>query len=176
VPPAYLLCLQGLAQRRRPPLGSTSCSLQLGDCHAKLSSVRFSVAPPSRTLRGAAGERPLSSSAAHSQLLPNDLAVMKIGDLMNVEVTSVSRHGLSLSQTAAAVFVITREDIRRSGATNIPDLLRCVPGLQVAQINASAWASARAASTNTLATNSWSCLAWTSTSRSPSVLRNLTNC
>jgi iron complex outermembrane recepter protein len=45
-----------------------------------------------------------------------------------------------LSRTPAAVFVITQEDIRRSGATNIPDLLRMVPGLDVAQINANTWA------------------------------------
>lgn len=59
---------------------------------------------------------------------------------MNVEVTSVSKHEQLLSQTAAAIFVISQEDIRRSGATNIPDLLRMVPGLYVAQINASTWA------------------------------------
>jgi iron complex outermembrane recepter protein len=59
---------------------------------------------------------------------------------MNVEVTSVSKREQKLSQTAAAVFVITQEDIRRSGATNIPDLLRMVPGLDVAQINANTWA------------------------------------
>jgi iron complex outermembrane recepter protein len=59
---------------------------------------------------------------------------------MNVEVTSVSRHEQSLSRTAAAVFVISQDDIRRSGATNIPDLLRMVPGLDVGQINGSTWA------------------------------------
>jgi len=45
-----------------------------------------------------------------------------------------------LSRTAAAVFVITHEDIRRSGMTTVADLLRLVPGLDVAQINASNWA------------------------------------
>jgi iron complex outermembrane receptor protein len=59
---------------------------------------------------------------------------------MNVEVTSVSKKEQKLSRTAAAVYVITQEDIRRSGATNIPDLLRTVPGLDVAQINGSTWA------------------------------------
>lgn len=59
---------------------------------------------------------------------------------MNIEVTSVSRQRQSLSKTAAAVFVITQEDIQRSGATNIPDLLRIVPGVQVGQINANSWA------------------------------------
>ena len=59
---------------------------------------------------------------------------------MNTEVTSVSKKEQKLSQMAAAIFVITQEDIRRSGATNIPDLLRMVPGLDVAQINANTWA------------------------------------
>jgi len=56
---------------------------------------------------------------------------------MNIEVTSVSKKEEKVSRTAAAVFVISQEDIHRSGATNIPDLLRMVPGMQVAQINSS---------------------------------------
>jgi iron complex outermembrane receptor protein len=59
---------------------------------------------------------------------------------MNVEVTSVSKKEQKRSEVAAAIFVITPEDIRRSGATGIPDLLRMVPGLDVAQINANTWA------------------------------------
>ena len=59
---------------------------------------------------------------------------------MNIKVTSVSKKEQKLSQVAAAVFVISAEDIRRSGATNIPDLLRMVPGLDVAQISANTWA------------------------------------
>jgi iron complex outermembrane recepter protein len=59
---------------------------------------------------------------------------------MNVEVTSVSRKEQKLSRTASAVFVISQEDIQRSGATNIPDVFRMVPGMDVAQINASTWA------------------------------------
>lgn len=59
---------------------------------------------------------------------------------MNVEVTSVSRREQKLSQTPAAVYVIDQEDIRRSGARNIPDLLRMAPGVDVAQIDANTWA------------------------------------
>jgi iron complex outermembrane receptor protein len=69
-----------------------------------------------------------------------DLTDRSLEDLMNIQVTSVSKKEQKLSQVAAAVFVITPEDIRRSGATNIPDLLRMVPGLDVAQINANTWA------------------------------------
>jgi iron complex outermembrane receptor protein len=69
-----------------------------------------------------------------------DLTQLSLEDLMNTKVTSVSKKEQSLSKAAAAIFVITQEDIRRSGATNIPDLLRMVPGLDVAQINANSWA------------------------------------
>ncbi len=78
--------------------------------------------------------------SAWPQQNPPDLTTRSMEDLMNVEVTSVSKTEQKLSQTASAVFVISQEDIRRSGATNIPDLLRMVPGVDVAQINASSWA------------------------------------
>src|SRR5712664_3517000 len=82
------------------------------------------------------------SSRSHSapQSSPGDLTQVSIENLMNMEVTSVSKREQKLSQVAAAIFVITKEDIRRSGATNIPDLLRMVPGMDVAQINGSKWA------------------------------------
>jgi iron complex outermembrane recepter protein len=69
-----------------------------------------------------------------------DLSKLSIEDLMNVQVTSVSGKGQKLSHVAAAIFVISQQDIQRSGATNIPDLLRMVPGLDVAQINGNTWA------------------------------------
>ncbi|MGA2716013.1 MAG: TonB-dependent receptor plug domain-containing protein, partial [Bryobacteraceae bacterium] len=69
-----------------------------------------------------------------------DLAALSIEQLTQVEVTSVGRKDQNLSQVAAAVFVITAEDIRRSGVANVPELLRMVPGIQVAQIAANIWA------------------------------------
>lgn len=80
------------------------------------------------------------SAMGQTEAPRNSLATMSLQDLMNVEVTSVSKTGQKLSQTAAAIYVITQEDIRRSGAENIPDLLRVVPGMDVAQINANTWA------------------------------------
>jgi len=59
---------------------------------------------------------------------------------MNLKVTSVSKREQSLAHTAAAVFVIGAEDIRRSGAINLPDVLRMVPGVDVEQIDANSWA------------------------------------
>lgn len=87
---------------------------------------------------------PISRSWAFEQELQqpsaSDLISLGIEDLMDIEVTSVSRKLESLADAAAAVFVISGEDIRRSGATSIPEALRMVPGLQVARIDASTWA------------------------------------
>jgi iron complex outermembrane recepter protein len=76
---------------------------------------------------------------AWPQDTPQDLGNKSLEDLMNIEVTSVSKKEQKLSQIASAIFVISQDDIRRSGATNIPDVLRMVPGLDVAQINGSTW-------------------------------------
>lgn len=70
----------------------------------------------------------------------SDLTVMSIEDLMGIKVTSVSKKAQYLSDSAAAIFVITNEDLRRSGVTNIPDALRMVPGLNVARIDSNKWA------------------------------------
>jgi len=69
-----------------------------------------------------------------------DLTQESLEDLMSIEVTSVSKKVQKTSQAAAAIFVISREDIDHSGALNIPDLLRMVPGLDVAQIDGTNWA------------------------------------
>jgi iron complex outermembrane receptor protein len=71
---------------------------------------------------------------------PADLTQLSLEDLMKVKVTSVSRKEQSLSKTGAAVFVISQDDIRRSGMTNIPDLLRLAPGVDVARVAANTWA------------------------------------
>jgi iron complex outermembrane recepter protein len=80
-----------------------------------------------------------NASAAGPQSVP-DVTSMSLEDLMNMQVTSVSKRPEKVADAAAAVFVITPEDIRRSGATSIPDALRMVPGLEVAQIDQNKWA------------------------------------
>ena len=65
---------------------------------------------------------------------------MSIEELMNVEVTSVSRQPEPLFTSPSAIQVITGEDIRRSGATSIPEALRLAPNLQVAQVDSRNWA------------------------------------
>ncbi|RPI20118.1 MAG: TonB-dependent receptor, partial [Acidobacteria bacterium] len=65
---------------------------------------------------------------------------MTLPELLDMKVTSVSKKEEKSFRTPAAVFVVTNEEIRRSGARNIPDALRLVPGVQVAQIDANKWA------------------------------------
>jgi iron complex outermembrane receptor protein len=69
-----------------------------------------------------------------------DLSALAIEDLMNLPVTTASKKAQRLSDVAAAVYVITQEDIRRSGATSLPEALRLAPGVHVAQIDGSKWA------------------------------------
>ncbi|MFO1371853.1 MAG: TonB-dependent receptor [Candidatus Competibacteraceae bacterium] len=69
-----------------------------------------------------------------------DLTQFSIEDLMQVKVVSAARIEQTLEDTAAAVFVITADDIRRSGVTNVMEALRLAPGVQVARIDSSRWA------------------------------------
>jgi len=75
---------------------------------------------------------------------PRDLTQFTLEDLMNVQVISVSKKEQKLAKTGAAIFVITQEDIRRSGATSIPDLLRMVPGVSTTTMPIRCWCSSMA--------------------------------
>jgi len=76
----------------------------------------------------------------HAAESERDLTELSLEALMSVEVTSAAKRQQPLSDTAAAIHVITREEIRRSGMTTIPELLRLVPGVHVARIDANKWA------------------------------------
>ncbi|MEP5763317.1 MAG: TonB-dependent receptor [Halieaceae bacterium] len=65
---------------------------------------------------------------------------LSLEELLNIQVTGASRKAQKLSETAAAAFVISAEDIERSGATNIPEALRMVPGMHVGQIDGNNYA------------------------------------
>jgi iron complex outermembrane receptor protein len=69
-----------------------------------------------------------------------NLADLSLEELLDVDVYSVAKKKQKLSESAAAVYVLTQEDIRRSGATSIPEALRLVPGVEVARIDANKWA------------------------------------
>lgn len=81
---------------------------------------------------------PASGSAAVEE--GNDFFDMDISQLMQITITSLSRKPQNLSGSAAAVYVITQDDIHRSGVTSIPEALRMAPGLQVARVDSNKWA------------------------------------
>lgn len=72
--------------------------------------------------------------------LPVDLTALSLDELMEIEVTLASKKEEKLFETAAAVYAVSSEEIRRSGVTSIAEALRMVPGMQVARIDANKWA------------------------------------
>lgn len=90
--------------------------------------------PPSLYAKTESLETPRSEKSSR------DIAELSLEELMNIEVTTVTRQIKSVEQSAAAVFVITSEMIRRSGATSLPELLRLAPGVQVARQTTDNWA------------------------------------
>ena len=109
----------------------------------------FSKHPPTLAAARIVGRTVLASfmtvfmaanGAAQSQQSVPDVTALSMEDLMNIQVTSVSKRTQKVADAAAAIFVITQEDLRRSGATSIPEALRLVPGLEVARIDENKWA------------------------------------
>jgi iron complex outermembrane receptor protein len=72
----------------------------------------------------------------------DDLKHLSLEQLGDVEVTSVSKDPRQVHKTPASIFVITQEDIRRSGATSIPEALRQAPGVEVGRVDANHWSVA----------------------------------
>jgi iron complex outermembrane receptor protein len=77
--------------------------------------------------------------SARAEDLP-DFSTLSLEELSTIKVTSVSKREQKLSNVAAAVYVISQEEIHRSGMTNVADLLRLVPGITVARLDSSKWA------------------------------------
>src|SRR5689334_1010023 len=77
----------------------------------------------------------------------DDLTKLGVDELFSIQVTSVGRKAQELSKAPAAVFVLTAEDIRRSGATSIPEALRWAPGLTVLSQDGRSWAISARGST-----------------------------
>lgn len=83
------------------------------------------------------------SSAQATQVDQNPSANLKqlsLEQLGSLEVTTASKEPEQVWRTPAAIYVLTQEDIRRSGATSIPEVLRLVPGVEVARIDSDHWA------------------------------------
>jgi iron complex outermembrane receptor protein len=82
-----------------------------------------------------------SATGVRAQTGTDELKRMSLEDLLDVDVSTLSRRPEPTSEVPAAVFVITQDDIRRSGATSLPEALRLAPGVQVAQIDGGKWAT-----------------------------------
>jgi iron complex outermembrane recepter protein len=83
---------------------------------------------------------PGSAWAQQPASTPRDLAGVSLEELLNIRVTSAARKAQRAEDVPAAVYVITQDDIRRSGLRTLPEIFRLVPGMQVAQINPNKWA------------------------------------
>ena len=81
-----------------------------------------------------------AADVASSDQTVDRLKAFSIEELADLEVTSVSKRPEPLSEAPASIFVITADDIRRSGATSLPEALRLAPNLQVARINSAQYA------------------------------------
>jgi iron complex outermembrane receptor protein len=96
----------------------------------------------------------LSIGIARAQPSPQDLGNLSLEDLGNVVVTSVSKNAEPLSDAPAAIYVISHDDIMRSGATTLPEILRLAPNLDVMQLSPSNYiVTSRGLSGNQLAQN-----------------------
>jgi iron complex outermembrane recepter protein len=81
-----------------------------------------------------------AASAEPSERSAADLTRLSLEELMNLEVTSVSKRAEKLSQAPAPIHVLTSDDIRRSGATSLPEALRLAPGVTVGRADSHNWA------------------------------------
>lgn len=82
----------------------------------------------------------INSVLANPETRPSkDLMALPLEELLQIKISTVSRKLESANKTAAAVFVITQEDIRRSSANSIPEILRMAPGLSVTRIDVNKW-------------------------------------
>lgn len=95
---------------------------------------------PLRTVLWVAWTFGISVGATAAEIPSTSLTDLSLEELANVQISSVSKKAELLSDAPAAAYVITRDDIDRSGATSIPEMLRLAPNLQVAQVSSSAYA------------------------------------
>ncbi|MGH9556109.1 MAG: TonB-dependent receptor plug domain-containing protein, partial [Terriglobales bacterium] len=100
----------------------------------------FAIAMGAVMLWGWAAALPAVGQTAPSEKEPRDLTQLSVEELANVEVTTAGKKPQKRAEVAAAIYVITQEEIRRSGATSIPEVLRLAPGVNVARVDSNKWA------------------------------------
>ncbi len=114
-----------VSRRRSQKIILAACALALACFAAPAADVALTNASPGEAAAPSAGLASLSG--------------LSLEQLMDVKVTILGPSE-TVSRTPAAVSVVTADDIKRSGARNIPEALRLVPGMDVAQIDSSEWA------------------------------------
>ncbi len=143
------------------PLPAAQLWLRLGVCGAVLCAASWAFGQTADSLtagsaagvpqtdaihNGPANDEPADGSLAEldDSLFDLDLEQLSQVEAMvpafDVHVTSVSKNDSTVGKSPAAIFVIDQEMIRRSGATSVPELLRMVPGMQVARVSSNVWA------------------------------------
>src|SRR5437660_7405134 len=122
---------KGRSLRTRMVSGIITCSQAGSILHKSLLITVVLVGGLVGASRGDSGQ--------NNEEAVNHLTQISLEDLGNIEVTTASKEPVKASRTPAAIYVVTQEDIRRSGATSIPEALRLVPGVEVARIDSNTW-------------------------------------
>jgi iron complex outermembrane receptor protein len=107
---------------------------------ALIFTMFFGLAVTAQAQDGPVPASPSTSAGAATDDSSKDLLSLDLNDLMKITVTSTSKSAQPFNKVAASMYVITAEDIRRSGAPNIPEALRLVPGVQVDQVDSGQYA------------------------------------
>ena len=132
------------AEKRRPRIHGHTWSSGL--CASLLALAALNCQAQETALAPANNAAPVQEQSSVAELKK-----MSVEELMDVEVSSVSRRPEKLSETASAIQVITAEDIRRSGVTSLPEALRLASNLEVAQVDSRQWAISARGFNNTTA-------------------------
>src|SRR5437588_9235449 len=122
---------KGRSLRTRMVSGIITCSQAGSILHKSLLITVVLVGGLVGASRGDSGQ--------NNEEAVNHLTQISLEDLGNIEVTTASKEPVKASRTPAAIYVITQEDIRRSGATNIAEVLRLAPGVEVARVDSNTW-------------------------------------
>jgi iron complex outermembrane recepter protein len=130
-----MACAKGARYR-----GNVSLHLmRMHGSHACIPSPLLRMSVLAMLILAAHGGRPAAAQSSDETSVAQ-LGGLSLEDLANIEVSSVSKSLEPLSDAAASIYVITHDDIIRSGATTLPEMLRLAPNLQVAQISAQSYA------------------------------------
>jgi len=121
--------------------GRTSCSAALQKFLPALAAFAFAATLSAQeAYRSPSEPAPPAEPPEEVYRSPSELKKLSLEDLVDVQITSAARRPGLLLHASSAIDVVTSEDIRRSGVTNLPDALRLAPGMQVAQVDGDSWA------------------------------------